>query len=50
MQAVLAKRTVQKREKRIFDVLPESTMTFQKLTGWYLGLKTVEKLKSYICI
>jgi len=47
-QAALAKRTVQKREKRIFDMLPESTMTFQELTDWYLDLKTVRKQKSYV--
>jgi integrase len=41
------KRRVQKRENRIFDMLPESNMTFQELTDWYLGLKTVKKLKSY---
>jgi len=28
-------------------MLPESKMTFQELTDWYLGLKTVMKLKSY---
>jgi len=41
------KRRVQKRENRIFDMLPESNMTFQELTDWYLGLKTVKKLKSF---
>jgi integrase len=41
------KRRVQKRENRIFDMLPESNMTFQELTDWYLGLKTVKKIKSY---
>jgi hypothetical protein len=25
-------------------MLPESKMTFQELTDWYLGLKTVMKL------
>jgi integrase len=29
-------------------MLPESNMTFQELTDWYLELKTVKKLKSYI--
>ena len=29
-------------------MLPESTMTFQDLTDWYLELKTVKKLKSYV--
>jgi integrase len=47
-KTALAKRTVQKREKRILDMLPESTMTFQELTDWYLGLKTVKKLKSHV--
>ena len=41
------KRRVQKRENRIFDMLPESKMTFQELTDWYLNLRTVKKLKSY---
>jgi len=41
------KRRVQKRENRIFDMLPESKMTFQELTDWYLDLKTVKKLKSF---
>jgi integrase len=41
------KRRVQKREHRIFDMLPESKMTFQELTDWYLGLKTVKKIKSF---
>ena len=41
------KRRGQKREHRIFDMLPESKMTFQELTDWYLDLKTVKKLASY---
>ena len=41
------KRRSQKREHRIFDMLPESNMTFNDLTAWYLGLKTVKKLASY---
>ena len=41
------KRKSQKRENRIFDMLPESNMTFQELTEWYLDLKTVKKLKSF---
>jgi integrase len=41
------KRRSQKREHRIFDMLPESNMTFNDLTGWYLALKTVKKLASY---
>lgn len=38
-----AKRKVQKRENRIFDIKPEAKMTFKELTDWYLGL---EKIKS----
>jgi integrase len=41
------KRRSQKREHRIFDMLPESNMTFNELTEWYLNLKTVKKLASY---
>jgi integrase len=39
-----AKRKVQKKEKRIFDMLPESTQTFSELTEWYLGLEKVKAL------
>lgn len=46
-KAALAKRTVQKHEKRIFEMLPDSVMTFQELTDWYLNLKKVRKIKSY---
>ena len=42
------KRRSQKRENRIFDMLPESNMTFQELTDWYLSLKSVKKLKANI--
>ena len=30
-----SKRRVQKREKRIFDMLPEANMSFLELTEWY---------------
>ena len=43
----LSKRTVQKREKRLFDELPEYSMTFQELTDWYLRLEKVKALASY---
>lgn len=43
----LAKRSVQKREKRILDMLAESKMTFNDLTDWYLGLEKVKALASY---
>jgi hypothetical protein len=39
----LAKRHVQKRERRIFDMLPESEMTFDELAQWYLNLKSLQK-------
>ena len=38
------KRRGQKRENRIFDMLPESKMTFNELTEWYLNLKSIKKL------
>ncbi len=40
------KRRSQKREGRIFDMLPESKMTFNELAKWYLDLKSVKKLAS----
>jgi len=41
------KRRSQKRENRIFDILPEAKMTFEELTEWYLGLETVKELASF---
>lgn len=41
------KRRVQKKEHRIFDMLPESKMSFQQLSEWYLELSSVKKLSSY---
>jgi integrase len=43
----LSKREVQKKEKRLFDMLPESQMTFNELTDWYLDLEKVKALASY---
>jgi len=43
----LSKREVQKKEKRLFDMLPESQMTFNELTDWYLDLEKVKSLASY---
>lgn len=43
----LSKRVVQKKERRIFDMLPESEINFDELSKWYLNLKTVKKLASY---
>ncbi|MFO7556730.1 MAG: site-specific integrase, partial [Desulfobacterales bacterium] len=44
----LSKRAVQKGEKRLLEMLPQATMTFQDLTDWYLDLKPVKRLKSYV--
>jgi integrase len=42
-----SKRRVQKREKRIFDMLPEANMTFEELTTWYCDLDAVKELSSF---
>jgi integrase len=41
------KRRSQKRENRIFDIKPESKMTFKELATWYLGLEKVKGLKYF---
>jgi integrase len=41
------KRRVQKRENRIFDIKPESRMTFSELKDWYLNLEKVKALSYY---
>jgi hypothetical protein len=46
-EVALSKRGVQKREKRILDMLPESNMTVKELSDWYLDLSSVKKLASY---
>jgi integrase len=43
----LSKRKVQKKENRVFDMLPESKMTFDELKTWYLELESVKKLASF---
>jgi integrase len=43
----MAKRRVQKRERKLFDELPETTMTFDQLTEWYLNLEKTKALASY---
>jgi integrase len=45
-QKALAKRTVQVKERTIFDVLIDIDLTFNELTEWYLSLKKVRKLKT----
>jgi len=43
-KAADGKRKAQKKEGRIFDMLPESKMTFSELAAWYLVLPKVKKL------
>ncbi|RJQ70865.1 MAG: site-specific integrase [Desulfobacteraceae bacterium] len=40
------KRRGQKREGRIFDMLPDSKITFSQLAEWYFELESVNALKS----
>jgi integrase len=46
-RAAEGKRRTQKKENRIFDMLPESKITFDELTKWYLDLASVKNLSSY---
>ena len=46
-RAAEAKRKVQKKENRVMDMLPESKLTFEDLSDWYLDLSSVKKLASY---
>ncbi|WP_020585842.1 tyrosine-type recombinase/integrase [Desulfobacter curvatus] len=46
-KAADGKRKAQKKEGRVFDMLPESTMTFEELTEWYLELPRLKKLAYY---
>jgi hypothetical protein len=41
------KKRTQQQENRIFDMIPESAMTFKELADWYLGLEKVKALKSF---
>ncbi len=41
------KRRGQKREGRIFEMLPDSKLTFNEITEWYLKLSSVMQLASY---
>src|SRR5512139_3745350 len=45
-RAAEGKRRGQKRENRIFEMLPEAKMTFKELAEWYLELPAVKNLKS----
>jgi integrase len=40
----LAKRQVQKRERRVLEFLPESVMTFNELADWFLSLEKIKGL------
>lgn len=42
-----SKRVVQKAENQIFDVKPDTKMTYKELAEWYLGLEKVKGLSSY---
>lgn len=41
------KRRSQKRENRIFDIKPDSRITFRQLSEWYLDLEKVKALAYY---
>lgn len=41
------KRRSQKREGNIFDMLPQSKISFKELTDWYLDLPKVKQLSDY---
>ena len=43
----IGKRRSQKREGRIFDILPGNKLTFSQLSEWYLSLESVKSLKSF---
>ena len=46
-RAAMGKRRGQKKENRIFDMLPGSQITFNELTDWYFGLDKTKGLKSF---
>lgn len=46
-RAADGKRKVQKKEGRIFDMLPEARLTFNELTEWYLALTSIKDLGYY---
>jgi integrase len=46
-RAADGKRRGQKRENRIFEILPEAKMTFDELKDWYLGLERTKALGNY---
>ena len=46
-KAALGKRRSQKKENRIFEMLPGAKITFNELIEWYINLRNVKKLSSY---
>jgi integrase len=46
-RAADGKRKGQKKEGRIFDILPDSKKTFTQLAAWYLGLDKIKALAFY---
>jgi integrase len=46
-QALDGKKRAQKREGKLFDVLPGAKMTFKELTDWFLSLEREKALVSY---
>ena len=42
-----AKYVVKKRENKLFDISPDTEMTFNELSKWYLGQEPVKKLASF---
>lgn len=46
-KAAEGKRRSQKKENRIFDILPGTNLSFKELSEWYLNLSPVRSLASY---
>lgn len=46
-KAADGKRKVQKKENRIFEMIPESEISFSELTKWYVELESVRALAMY---
>ena len=42
-----SKKRTQKRENKLFEVPPDTEMTFKELADWYLSKKEVKRLASY---
>ncbi len=46
-KAAEGKIRIKKKENKLFDILPDSKITFSELAEWYLGLDKVQSLASY---